>query len=427
MAIKEINGIRREAMKKTNNVGAGQIKQVGAGEGQSILIRAMCWTTKYQSNSANGWLVTHTASGFNPANPLAQIDTNYAPTSSWAAFWQNGYDQGGMAAQTFGEDSQGNYWWGAVRNNDIGRCFMHATSSQVVDGNLDPNEAHGVWPNDVQGMGNPRRMHHVTFGSLDKVWIVGKNTTHNVESMNVSYYDPQQTNDQMQFLQIANLVGSDSNNIRACIPVYCGGRKYAALQGNSFFINTGTLSSSVADANQWIARTDPGITEPSGYMAYGNHPDHPDGVFVVLGAGNRQIKVSTDNGANWSNPTIGGGGTTQVMNGVCYDSRRKQFIAVGNNGTILTSSAMDVTKWAVAGGDSELNGDAGSAHYGVQSDGFNVVVTGLNEVKVSTGSLTVFEDVPYFTSQTSGKSVGSEGDIDSFFLWGATPGVIKVI
>ena len=121
MAIKEINGIRREAMKKTNNVGAGQIKQVGAGEGQSILIRAMCWTTKYQSNSANGWLVTHTASGFNPANPLAQIDTNYAPTSSWAAFWQNGYDQGGMAAQTFGEDSQGNYWWGAVRNNDIGR------------------------------------------------------------------------------------------------------------------------------------------------------------------------------------------------------------------------------------------------------------------------------------------------------------------
>ena len=88
---------------------------------------------------------------------------------------------------------------------------------------------------------------------------------------------------------------------------------------------------------------------------------------------------------------------------------------------------MDVTKWAVAGGDSELNGDAGSTHYGVQSDGFNVVVGGLNGLKISTGSLTVFEEVPYFTSQTSGKSVGSAGDLDSFFQWGATPGVIRVI
>lgn len=423
MGVKQVNGINKHAIKSINDNNMGTIKSVGSNPA-IVLERAMCWTTKYQSNSANGWLVTHTASGFDPANPTAQIDPNYAPTSSWAAFWQNGYDNGGMAAQTFGEDSEGNYWWGAVRNNDIGRCFMHATSSQVVDGNLDPNEAHGVWPNDVQGMGNPRRMHHVTFGSLDKVWIVGKNTTHDVESMNISYYDPKQTNDQMQFVQVANLVGSDT---RACIPVYCGGRKYAALQGNSFFINTGSLSSSVADANQWISQSSPGITEPSGYMAFGNHPQHPDGVFVALGNGGGEIKVSTDNGANWSSATIGGTHTPRQMNGVCYDSRRRQFIAVGVNGAILTSSASDVTKWAPAGNNSDNNGDAGAAHYGVQSDGFNVVITGNNEIKISTGSLTVFEEVPYFTSQTSGKSVGSSGDLDSFFQWGATPGVIRVI
>jgi len=425
MAIKEINGIRREAMKKTNDVGAGQIKQIGAGEKQSILERAMCWTTKYATNSSNTFLCTHTASGFDPANPTAQIDPNYAPTSSWSAFWQTGYGGGGMNAQTFGVDSLGNYWWGAVRDNDVQRCFMHTTSSQVVNGNLKLNSGDWAWPYDAQnGISNPRRMAHVTFGSFDRVWVIGKNTTHNVESMNITYNDPQQTNNTMNYEGIANL---NSGDTRACIPIYCGGRKYAALQGNSFFINTGTLSSSVADANQWIRRTDPGITEPSGYAAFGNHPDHPDGVFVVIGAGNREIKVSTDNGANWSSPTIGGGGTTRTMQGVCYDSRRKQFIAVGNNGTILTSSALDVTKWAVAGGDSEFNGDAGSSHYNVATDGFNVVVGGLNGLKISTGSLTVFEDVPHFTSKTSGKSVGSDGDMDTFFLFGATPSVITVI
>jgi len=424
MAVKEINGVSRHAIKSINDNNMGTIKAVGS-DPAIVLERAMCWTTKYAYGSSNNFLCTHTASGFDPANPTAQIEVNYAPTSSWAAYWQTGYGGGGMNAQTFGEDSQGNYWWGAVRDNDVLRCFMHTTGSQIVNGNLKLNSGDWAWPYDAAGgMPNPRRMAHVTFGALDRVWIIGKNTSHNVESMNITYNDPSQTNNTMNYETISNLVGSDT---RACIPVYCGGRKYAALQGNSFFINTGSLSSSVADENQWIARTDPGITEPSGYIAYGNHPEHPDGVFVVLGAGNREIKVSTDNGANWSSAVVHGGGTSLPMHGVCYDSRRRQFIAVGNFGTILTSSASDVTKWAVCGGNSAFNGDAGNTHYNVASDGFNVVVGGLNGLKISTGSLTVFEDVPHFTSQTSGKSVGTVGNMDTFFLFGATPSVITVI
>jgi hypothetical protein len=328
-----------------------------------------------------------------------------------------------MAAQTFGVDSLGIYWWGAVRNNDIGRCFMHGTSSQIADGNLDPSEAHGVWPNDAGGgMGNPRRMQHVAYGSFDRVWLVGKNGSHDVESLNISYSDPKQVNDQMTFEQIPNFVASDT---RECIPIYCGHRKYAAVQGNTFIINTGSLSSSVADPNQWIIRTDPGITEPSGYAAYGNHPDYNDGVFVVLGAGSQEIEISTDNGANWSSPTVQAGGTAQILRGVCYDSRRRQFIAVGNSGRVLTSSANDINSWGCPP-QTDLDGDAGSTHYGVATDGFSVVITGLDVIRISTGSLEVFETVPYFTSQTSGKSVGSSGDLDSFFIWGPTPGKIPL-
>tara|TARA_R100000152_G_C6752807_1_gene176532 strand:+ start:65 stop:1330 length:1266 start_codon:yes stop_codon:yes gene_type:complete len=421
MAVKEVNGVSRHAIKSINDNNMGTIKAVGS-DPATVLDRAMCWTVKYADGSSNNWLLTHTASGFDPANPTAQLDTNYAPSSSWAAFWQGGYGGGGMSAQTFGEDSQGNYWWGAVRYNDVGRCFMHDTGTLVVDGNDDRIETHGVWPNDAT-MTNSRWQEYVIYGALDKVWIVGKGSK-NVESMAVSYSDPKQSNDQMSWTSISNLQGSSNTN--KCQPVYCGGRKYAALQGNNFFINTGTLSSSVETAADWVQQTDPGTaTDDVNWMAYGEHPEHPEGVFVVLGGGSQEIKISNDNGNSWSDATVHGGGTAREMTSVCYDTRRRQFIAVGVFGRILTSSASDVTKWAVAGGNSDHNGDAGNTHYGVRTDGYNVVVTGLNVIKVSTGSLEVFETIPNGSSQTSGQTLPSTAD--SYFMFGATPAVIRAI
>ena len=269
--VSKINGISIYAAKSVSNTRVNTVKSISSSP--DILKRAMCWTIKYGQNSSNQWLCTHTASAFDVENPTNVTEENYAPSGSWDAFWQNGYGNSGMSAQTFGVDSLGIYWWGAVRSNDIIRAFMHTTSSQVVDGNLQLN-TDWAWPYDASGMSNPRRMKHVTFGAFDRVWLIGKGGTHDVESLNISYSDPQQTNNQMSFEQISNF---NSGDIRECIPIYCGHRKYAAVQGNSFFINTGSLSSSVADANQWIRRTDPGITEGSAasYAAYGNHPDYP--------------------------------------------------------------------------------------------------------------------------------------------------------
>ena len=421
--IKEINGVKKASVKNVGGISMGTIGGIGAGNIIG-LPRAFCWTVKYAENSSNNWLLTHTASGFNPADPTAQVpgENNYAPSSSWMAYWQGGYGGGGMSAQTFGVDNSGIYWWGAVRYNDVGRCFMHGTSSQIIDGNADPVEAHGVWPNDAT-MSNSRWQEYVIYGELDKVWIVGKGSK-NVESMAVSYSDPKQANDQMSWTSITNLQGSSNTN--KCQPVYCGGRKYAALQGNNFFLNNGATSSSVSTQSDWVQKTDPGTaSDDVNWMAYGAHPDHPDGVFVVLGGGSQEIKISLDNGANWSDATVGSGGTAREMTSVCYDTRRKQFIAVGVFGRILTSSASDPTQWAVAGNNSDYNGDAGNTHYGVRTDGYNVVITGLNVIKISTGSLEVFETIPNATTQTSGKTFPSTAD--SYFMFGATPGQIRAI
>ena len=419
--VSEINGINKYAIKSVKDVRLNTVAEIAGGE---ILERAMCWTIKYAQGSSDNWLVTHTASGFDPANPTNDTEANYAPTGSWDAWWQGGYGDGGMSAQCFGPDNNGIHWWGSVRYNDVGRCFMHGTSSQIVDGDLDPVETHGVWPNDAT-VSNSRWQAYVTYGALDKVWILGKGQK-NIQSLSVSYKNPAQSNDTMTWEVIpaagGNLQGTSNTN--KCQPVYCGGRKYAAIQGNNFYINTGTLSSSLTDDNHWITRGQPGIsTDTQNWMAYGGHPDHPDGVFVVLGPGNDEIKISTDDGGNWDDANVGAGGTARTMYSVCYNSRKRQFIAVGAHGRILTSSATEVTSWGPIP-QTDADGDLGNTHYGVRTDGYNTVVTVLNIIRISTGSLEVFEDVPTATGQTAGKTCASTAD--SYFMWGACPGIVPI-
>jgi hypothetical protein len=325
--VKEINGIKKFGIKATNGINLNTVKNIN--DSADVLERAHCWTIKYAAGSADNWLITHTASGFDVANPTAQFAQGYAPSSSWAAFHQGGYGDGGMSAQCFGEDSTGLYWWGSVRYNDVGRCFMHDTGTLVIDGNDDRIETHGVWPNDAT-MANSRWRAYVTYGGLDKVWIVGKGQK-NVESMVVSTDDPEQSND--------------------------------------------------------------------------------------------QIKISVDDGGNWDDATIAAGGTARQMTSVCYDPRRRQFIAVGLHGRILTSAAGDVTSWGPAK-QADCSGDAGNTHYGVRTDGYNVVVTGLNVIRVSSSSLDEYETIPTPVSKTSGETYAATND--SYFLWGACPSVVPI-
>ena len=416
--VKEINGIKKFGIKATNGINLNTVKNIN--DSADVLERAHCWTIKYAAGSADNWLITHTASGFDVANPTAQFAQGYAPSSSWAAFHQGGYGDGGMSAQCFGEDSTGLYWWGSVRYNDVGRCFMHDTGTLVIDGNDDRIETHGVWPNDAT-MANSRWRAYVTYGGLDKVWIVGKGQK-NVESMVVSTDDPEQSNDQMSWTSITNL--EPSSNTNKCQPVWCGGRKYAAIQGNRFFINTGTVISHVSTQSKWIERAQPGLsTTTQNWMAYGNHPDNPNGVFIALGQGNDEIKISVDDGGNWDDATIAAGGTARQMTSVCYDPRRRQFIAVGLHGRILTSAAGDVTSWGPAK-QADCSGDAGNTHYGVRTDGYNVVVTGLNVIRVSSSSLDEYETIPTPVSKTSGETYAATND--SYFLWGACPSVVPI-
>ena len=221
----------------------------------------------------------HTASGFNEDEPYGDSTSDYAPTSYWTANDVNGYDKGGMQSQIYGEDSNGKGWWGAVRSNDNLRQFMHATSSQVIAGEAANTDS---WPYDGQGSEPSVRPHSfakVAFGAFDKVWVLGKENE-NTDSLCVSYSDPQQTNNQMTWERVANL---KSGQLEVCMVSNLVGRKWAAIQSPRFFLNTGSLSSSVANAADWNeVNSDIGTTVNAWAWAQ-RDGESSDGRFVAVG------------------------------------------------------------------------------------------------------------------------------------------------
>jgi hypothetical protein len=412
--VSKINGVSIHVIRKVNNTRKSKIASMPGNAG--VTRRATMWQCKFEISSNNRWSCYHTASNFDENNPYGDSNSDYAPVSYWTANSVNGYNAGGMQSQVYGEDSLGKGWWGAVRSNDNLRQFMHATSSQVIAGE-DPNT--NSWPYDGEGGGTPRPQNFakVAFGAFDKVWVLGKENV-NTDSLCVSYNDPQQANNAMNWERVGNL---HSGQNEPCLISNLVGRKWAAIQSPRFFLNTGSLSSSVATAADWIqVNSNIGLTTNAWAWAQ-RDGDSSNGRFVAVGeaqASDYGIYYSTDNGVNWTKATAVArdSESAQTLLDICYDARRDMFIAVGARAHILTSSD---------GGENWGSVETVQAHgnqtfHGVETDNFNVVINGDNlAFYISTGSLDIFNSIP--APKVAGSDIGSTAD--SFRS--STPSVVR--
>jgi hypothetical protein len=372
------------------------------------------WQCKFEAGGSNKWSCYHTASGFNEDEPYGESISDYAPTSYWTANSVNGYDKGGMQSQIYGEDSNGKGWWGAVRSNDNIRQFMHATSSQVIAGE---NPTSNSWPYDAGADPAPQNFSRVAFGAFDKVWVLGKKGV-NQDSLCVSYSDPQQAVNQMTWERVANLKSAQNE---LCMISNLVGRKWAAIQSPRFFLNTGSLSSSVANIDDWVeVNSNIGITVNAWAWAQ-RDGESSNGRFVAVGEKDGTdygIYYSTDNGVNWTKATATArdGESPQVLLDVTYDARRDRFIAVGARAHILTSSDGG-ENW---GSIETVEAHGNQTFHGVETDNFNAVITGDNlAFYISTGSLSTFNSIPAPKTSSSDINAGA----DSFRS--ATPSVVR--
>ena len=412
----KINGVSIHVARRVNNTRKSLIATLPGDT--AVTRRALMWQCKFELGGLNRWSCYHTASNFNEDEPYGDSTSTYAPTSYWTANSVNGYDKGGMQSQIYGEDSTGKGWWGAVRSNDNIRQFMHATSSQVIAG--EPSPFTTSWPYDGQGSEpsvRPYNFSRVAFGAFDKVWVLGKKGV-SQDSLCVSYSDPQQTDNAMSWERVANLKSAQNE---LCMISNLVGRKWAAIQSPRFFLNTGSLSSSVANINDWNeVNSNIGLTVYAWAWAQ-RDGESSDGRFVAVGdtvGGNYGIFYSTDNGVNWTQATATAepGETADRLRDVTYDARRDIFITVGNRTHILTSSDGG-ENWGYVIPEGATNRQ--NLH-GVETDNFNVILTG-NDTSfyISTGSLDTFEEIP--VPKTS--SLDLDSTANSFRS--ATPSIVR--
>lgn len=414
----KINGVSIHVARSVNNTRKSLIATLPGDI--AVTRRATMWQCKFETGGSSPFKrfsCYHTASGFDPDNPYADSNSDYAPSTFWTANSVNGYDAGGMQAQIYGEDSIGVGWWGACRSNDNLRQFMHATSSTVIEG--EPSPFTDSWPYDGQGGGTPRPQNFakVSFGAFDKVWVLGKGNV-NSDSLCISYNDPQHTNNAMNWERVGNLHSGDG---ATCQVSNCVGRKWAAIQGSRFFLNTGSLSSSVANASDWKqVNSNIGITVNAWAWAQ-RDGESSNGRFVAVGekdGSDYGIYYSTDNGVNWTKATAVArpSESPQSLLDVTYDARRDRFIAVGTRAHILTSSDGG-ENW---GSIETVQAHGNQTFHGVETDNFNTVITGDNlAFYISTGSLAIFNSIP--APKTA--SVDIDSGCDSFIP--AVPSVVR--
>lgn len=412
----KINGVSIHVARRVNNTRKSLIATLPGDT--AVTRRALMWQCKFELGGSNRWSCYHTASNFNEDEPYGDSTSDYAPTSYWTANSVNGYDKGGMQSQIYGEDSIGKGWWGAVRSNDNLRQFMHATSSQVIAG--EPSPFTNSWPYDGQGVDpsvRPVNYAKVAFGAFDKVWVLGKKGV-NQDSLCVSYSDPQQSNNQMTWERVDNLKSAQNE---LCMISNLVGRKWAAIQSPRFFLNTGSLSSSVANINDWNEVNSNIGTTVNAWAWAQRDGESSDGRFVAVGeivGSDWGIYYSTDNGVNWTlaSVTARPSETAQSLLDVTYDGRRDRFIAVGARTNVLTSSDGG-ENWGYV----LPEGPTGNQTlHGVETDNFNVVLTGDDtSFYISTGSLDTFEKIP--TPKTSSSDIDSTAN--SFMA--ATPSIVR--
>jgi hypothetical protein len=112
--VAKINGVSIHVVRRVNNTRRSLIASL---PGQAAVTRrATMWQIKFESGGNNRWSCYHTASGFDPDEPYASSNSDYAPSTFWTANCVNGYDRGGMQAQIYGEDSNGVGWSIHARN-----------------------------------------------------------------------------------------------------------------------------------------------------------------------------------------------------------------------------------------------------------------------------------------------------------------------
>jgi hypothetical protein len=274
----KINGVSIHVARRVNNTRKSLIATLPGDT--AVTRRALMWQCKFELGGSNRWSCYHTASNFNEDEPYGDSTSTYAPTSYWTANNVNGYDKGGMQSQIYGEDSTGKGWWGAVRSNDNLRQFMHATSSQVIAG--EPSPFSTSWPYDGQGVDpsvRPYKFAKVAFGAFDKVWVLGKKGI-SQDSLCISYSDPQQTDNAMSWERVANLKSAQNE---LCMISNLVGRKWAAIQSPRFFLNTGSLSSSVANINDWNEVNSNIGTTVNAWAWAQRDGESSDGRFVAVG------------------------------------------------------------------------------------------------------------------------------------------------
>jgi hypothetical protein len=415
----KINGVSIHVARRVNNTRKSLIATLPGDT--AVTRRALMWQCKFETGGTSPFKrfsCYHTASGFNEDEPYGDSTSDYAPTSYWTANSVNGYDKGGMQSQIYGEDSNGKGWWGAVRSNDNTRQFMHATSSQVIAG--EPSPFSTSWPYDGQGTEpsvRPYKFAKVAFGAFDKVWVLGKKGI-SQDSLCISYSDPQQTNNAMSWERVENLKSAQNE---LCMISNLVGRKWAAIQSPRFFLNTGSLSSSVANIDDWVeVNSNIGITVNAWAWAQ-RDGESSNGRFVAVGEKDGTdygIYYSTDNGVNWTKATATArdSESPQVLLDVTYDARRDRFIAVGARAHILTSSDGG-ENW---GSIETVEAHGNQTFHGVETDNFNAVITGDNlAFYISTGSLSTFNSIP--APKTASADIDS--GCDSFMA--ANPSVVR--
>lgn len=120
------------------------------------------------------------------------------------------------------------------------------------------------------------------------------------------------------------------DNAGTWVTVYTAPKSlYAMVYGNNTWIAAGlddTILVSTDNGGSWTAKTSRSGNISWLWGAYGN------GKFVLVGT-NGKIIYSQDNGATWVKANSG---TTNDLQAIAYSPDLNRFVAVGNNGTIVS-------------------------------------------------------------------------------------------